>query len=349
MQEWGLLNFDKDYLFDSLFIVDYLRNSILATLVYYDIFDFPLTLLEVNKYLINPGRLVKDPALGTISLSQTAENLESMVNNGSVGLKNGFYFLSGRDSLYELRIEREKIAAQKWKKFLRIAKWFQVVPYLRAVLASGSLAINNTGHESDFDVLSVVKSGRLYTCRLLLSLVASVFGARRTRYERSAPDKFCFNHYVADRNMNIKHESLFNAQTYVNLKPVLVANGIFSRFYAENIWLNKYVYNFKPAEEFVLRKVSRNFLLSLVGRTGEFVLNSSLGDKFENWIKKFQQKRIKNNPATYERGGRVIFNDSELEFHPRSFESVAIDKYNKKLKQLGIIPNIEEKDSGLNA
>ena len=326
-----------------------LRNSILATLIYYDILDFPLTLFEVNKYLINPNRLSGNPILEIISLGQVADELDKLVNGGFVGSKNGFYFLPGRDALYELRIEREKIAAQKWKKFLRIAKWFQAVPYLRAVLASGSLAINNTGHESDFDVLSVAKSGRLYTCRIFLCLAASLFRARRTRYERSAPDKFCFNHYITDGNLNIKHESLYNAQTYANLKPILVDNGIFSRFYVENIWLNKYLYNFKPAEEFVLRKVSSNFFLLSIAGAGEFILNSSLGDKIENWAKRYQQKRIKNNPSTYEPGGRIVFNDNELEFHPRSFEAFAIDKYNKELKRLGIIPHAEEKDSGLTA
>ena len=63
---------------------------------------------------------------------------------------------------------------------------------------------------------------------------------------------------------------------------------------------------------------------------------------------KYQQKRIKNNPTTYESGGRVVFSDNELEFHPRSFEAFAIDKYNKKLKQLGTITYAEERDSGLN-
>src|SRR3990167_454351 len=155
-------------------IATYLHNSILATLIYYDILDFPLTLFEVNKYLINPNRLSGNPILEIISLGQVADELDKLVNGGFVGSKNGFYFLPGRDALYELRIEREKIAAQKWKKFLRIAKWFQAVPYLRAILASGSLAINNTGHESDFDVLSVTKSGRLYTCRILLSFAASL-------------------------------------------------------------------------------------------------------------------------------------------------------------------------------
>ncbi|MEK7076208.1 MAG: hypothetical protein AAB941_00895, partial [Patescibacteria group bacterium] len=147
-----------------------LRNSILATLIYYDILDFSLTLFEVNKYLINPERiregpqrasdsyginperLSKNSVLGMISLGLVAEDLEGLIASGQIGSKNGFYFLRGKDVLYDLRIEREKIAAQKWKKFLKIAKWFQAVPYLRAIFVSGSLAINNTAHESDFDV-----------------------------------------------------------------------------------------------------------------------------------------------------------------------------------------------------
>ena len=335
--------------------MSFLHNPILATLVYYDIFDFPLTMLEVHKYLINLGRLSQTVFTSLtckyksdlFKVSDIAVELDSMIKAGVIGHKNGFYFLSGRDGLYELRIEREKISAQKWKKFLRIAKWFQAVPYLRAILASGSLAINNTDKESDFDVLSVAKSGRLYTCRIFLCLVASLFWARRTRSDIIAPDKFCFNHYVTDKNMNIRHESLYNAQTYANLKPVLVADGIFNRFYVENVWLKKYIHNFISADKFILRSVVSSPMLTGIGRFGEFILNSPLGDKIEDWAKKYQQKRIRENPVTYEPGGRVVFNDNELEFHPQSFETFAIDKYNRGLKQLGIIPLCEEKDSGL--
>lgn len=371
------------------------RNSILATIVYYDIFDFPLTMFEVHKYLINPVRLgfsrsdlgtslsrsrlsgrcfsppwelcrsdLKELDLGI--MGQVQEGLDGLVIVGAIGSKNGFYFLPGRDGLYELRKKREKISAQKWKKFLRIAKWFQAVPYLRAIFASGSLAINNTDKGSDFDVLSVVRSGRLYTCRIFLCLVASVFGARRTRYEKIAPDKFCFNHYITDRDMNIKHESLFNAQTYANLKPVLASEELFNRFYSENIWLNKYLFKvqsqrFPEVEPFNFprpdlgvglkvqpQKICEVEPLKFIAKLLEFVLNSRFGDRVENWAKKYQQKRIKENPATYESGGRVVFTDNELEFHPRSFEAFAIDRYNRGLKQLGITPLIEEKDSGLN-
>ena len=295
--------------------------------------------------MINPGRLSKDFSVSAISLNDIAEDIESLAKIGSVGSKNGFYFLPGRDDLYELRIDREKIADQKWKKFLRIAKWFQVVPYLRGMLASGSMALGNTDEESDFDVLLVARSGRLYTFRIFLCLVASIFHARRTRSDLVAPDKFCFNHYITDGNLSIKHESLYNAQTYVNLKPILAKDNLVEKFYKANNWLGKYILNFdfKVQPQKICEVESFKFIAKFL----EFILNSKAGDWLEKVFKAYQQKRIKNNPVTYEPRGRVIFNNSELEFHPRSFEAFAIDKYNKKLKQLGVISYIEEKDSGL--
>jgi len=282
-----------------------------------------------------------------ISLGQILEESDSLVAKGFLGFKNGFYFLSGRDALFDLRIEREKISAQKWKKLLKIARWFQAVPYLRAILVSGSMSINNADKESDFDILSVARSGRLYTCRIFLCLVASVFRSRRTRFDLTAPDKFCFNHYITDGALNIKYESLYNAQTYIGLKPVISKDDVFNKFYEDNNWLTKYVVGPVATQDFVSRSISPSVVLSSIAKLAEILLDSFLGDKIEYWLKKYQQKRIRNNPATYESGGRVVFNDDELEFHPRSFEALAIDRYNKKLKKFGVALVAEEKDSGL--
>lgn len=324
-----------------------MRDSILATFIYYDILDFPLTLLEIQKYLINPARLkILPQPTGEISLGDIQKELEFLISGNRIGQKNGFWFLKERDILYEKRIEKEKISSAKWNKFLKIAKWFAVIPYLRGVMAGGSLAYNNTTANSDFDVLIIAKSGRLYTCRVFLSLVASFFRARRKRFDLIASDKFCFNHYLTDENLSISHESLYNAQSYANLKPVLIGGELFKRFYGDNIWINKYVYNFCPADDFVLRRIRPFPVLAVFSKITEKVLNSFWGDWLERALRYFQQKRIKINPATYESGGRVVFNESELEFHPRSFEKVLLAKYNAGLKKAGITV-LEEKDSGL--
>ncbi len=330
-----------------IFMMSFIRDAILATLVYYNILEIPLTLLEIQKYLINPARIGKlSQPVKDVSLSCIQKELDGLCSTGKTETKYGFYFLSGMGALFKKRMEKNKIAAAKWKKFLKTTKWFAAVPYLRGLVAGGSLAYNNTTPNSDFDVLTIARAGRLYTCRVFLSFVASLLRARRKRFERSAPDKFCFNHYITDGNLNIKHESLYNAQSYSNLKPVLISDELFRKFCGANIWLNKYVYNFRPAKEFVLKTISPSPILAAFAESAEAVLNSFLGDWLEAILKYFQQKRIKNNPATYESGGRVVFNDNELEFHPRSFEKILLHKYNAGLKKAGIIAQ-EEKDSGL--
>ncbi|MBI2068518.1 MAG: hypothetical protein HYT67_00190 [Candidatus Yanofskybacteria bacterium] len=326
--------------------MDSFKSAILATVVYYDILDVSLTLFEVHKFLVNPGRLSKIPIAEPITLGHIDEELQTLVKLGTIQTKNGFYFLPGRERLYDIRIGREKISAAKWKKFLKTSRWFQAVPYLRGMLASGSMALGNTDEDSDFDVLVIAASGRLYTCRVFLSLTASLFRARRKRFDKTAPDKFCFNHYITDTSLPIRHESLYNAQTYIHLKPVLIGGELFEDFYASNIWLNKYVYNFKPANMFVRRSVKPSVFLRSAAVLGEFFLNNKLGDLLEGFLKKYQQRRIRSNPVTYEKGGRVVFNGGELEFHPHSFERIVVDRYNVGLIKLGI-PGIVEKDSGL--
>lgn len=325
--------------------MDYLRTSIFATILYYDSFDFPLTLAEIFRYLVNPRRflLEKNDAI-KIKANEVVHELDSMVRVGIIGRKNGFYFLPGKDWLYGARIEKDKLANRKWKKFLRVARYLPVAPYLRAVFASGSLAANNPEPKSDFDIFVVIKSGRLYTGRLFLWFISSILGAKRGRFDVVAPDKLCFNHYVTDDNLELTHQSLYIAQSLANMKPVIVLSGLLDKFAASNRWASAYCYNFELVRNY--REVRPGKILLLFSKIGEFCLDNPLGNLAEKTLKFFQQRRIRKNPSTYESGGRIIFTDRELEFHPRSFERAVIDNYNRGLKKFGIL-SPEEKDSGL--
>lgn len=326
-----------------------LRNSILATLSYYGLFEMPLTLFEIYKYFINPGRLMKlSEGVGEVTLDGIAYELEHLVKIGLVHEYNGMYAITSEpDRWFERRIEREKIAAQKWKKLLRLGRWFQIVPYVRAMFVSGSLALSHAGPKSDFDVLVVAASGRLYTCRILLSLAASLLGARRTKDDVVAPDKFCFNHYITDTHLHIEYQSLYNAQTYINMRPIFAQGDIIASFYHQNQWLNSFVYTFRPDQVSIRRSVVESRWLGVIAYLGEWFLNSVLGDWIEMRLKTYQQGRISNNPVTYEPGGRTIFTDAQLEFHPHSAEANIIGRYNTSLRTLGIIVFKEETDSGL--
>jgi len=326
-----------------------LRNAVLATIAYYDVFDFPLTSLEIYRYLINPARLEKNlDGVGDIQLSDIRATLDDLIRVERAVEYRGFYFLSeDRILIYDKRIAKEKLATRKWKKLVRIAWWFQLIPYLKAILISGSMAMHNADEQSDFDVLAIVKNGRMYTCRIILSAVASLFSARRKRFDLVAPDKFCFNHYITDNQLEIKHESLYNAQTYVNLRPVFVRGNVFEDLYRENPWLHKYVYNFQPSFNYEKLGVQSNYLFQLFARLGEFILDTPVGFIIESIFRWYQQRRIRRNATTYAPGGRTLFDDSQLEFHPHSAERLIIERYNATISHLGTFWNYSELDSGL--
>lgn len=324
-----------------------IEDAILATLAYYDGLDYPLSAFELYRYLINPGRLKPYiESLEAITPKDVYEAIEELLGRGAIMQENGFYFLKGRAGLSALRLEREKISAQKWRRCLNRAYWLQIVPWIRGMFVSGSLALGTTSSESDFDVLVLVKSGRLYLARLFLSGIASLIGARRTRYETVAPDKFCFNHYLTTSTLNIKHESLYNAQTYAHLAPMAISPALTGRFFADNLWINKFVYNFTPHQQTIRRTVRPSGFLKGITQTVEFIGQGRIGDILESWSRRYQQKRIAANPATRAPGGRVIYTDSELEFHPHSFERVILNHYNETTRQLGVSMN-PEPDSGL--
>jgi len=324
-----------------------LKDAVLATLSYYDTLDFPLTGFEMWRYLVNPQRLVrKKTVVGEFSLADIIKELDQLKKSKTLEEQFGFYMLAGRKELVELRLEREKIAAQKWRLLRRRARWLQLTPWVRGIFVSGSMALGNTTEESDYDLLVIMKAGRLYAGRLLLSALTSLMRSRRTRYECVAPDKFCFNHYITVDHLRIEHESLYNAQTYTRLVPLIIDKKLAGQFFSANLWINKYVYNFSPWLETAHREIKESKILRAVAIGIEWVLDQTLGDYFEKPARSYQQNRIKNNPATYESGGRVVFTDSELEFHPRSFERTVLATYNALARRYSFSGS-EESDSGL--
>ena len=324
-----------------------IEHAILATLAYYDGLDYPLSSFELYRFLINPQRLQPHvQSLEQIALKDIQEGLEKLMKSGAVQEELGFYFLKGRTGLSELRLDREKIAAQKWRKCLNRAYWLQLAPWIRGMFVSGSLGLGTVNDSSDFDILVLVEPGRLYLSRLFLSGIASLIGARRTRFESVASDKFCFNHYVTTDALHISHESLYNAQTYAHLVPMAVPPALAGEFFAENLWINKFVYNFTPHQQTTRRSVRKNKFLLGIARTVEKIFDAAFGNVLERWAREYQQKRISMNPTTHAPGGRVIYTTTELEFHPHSFEQVILARYNSTTRRLSI-SMYPEPDSGL--
>lgn len=321
-----------------------LDRSIIATLAYYGAFGWPLTLMELREKLIPAARL--GGTTRTYLTSDILERLEVLGKIGTVACEHGLYHVvPAPEDFGDRRIAQEKIWAQKWKRMLHRARWLQVVPFVRAVCASGSLAVGNMSEKSDWDVFVVARAGRLYTARIGLLAVAWLMRALRTKNNPDTKDKFCFNHYVATAGLPIRHRSMYVAHGLAALVPVYDPSFYIQRLWQANQWIGDYV-SHSAGAAYARRTLRPSRVLGLVRICGEAILRTPLGWVLERSMSAWQRRRIAREPATYAVGGRVVANEREIEFHPRSFETVALARYNAVLERFGM-GQYAERDSGL--
>jgi len=324
-----------------------LEKQILATIAYYDIFDYPLTSNEIFSYLIiDKGRDHENK----YSLGDVLESLEkSEILKVKLDVKYGFYFLTGRVEIVMKRLERKKIADQKWKKARKIFWIMQIIPFLKGIFISGSLALGNSRQDSDIDLIIVAKNGRIWIVRTLVTVLTSILFVKR--HGKVTRDMICLNHYITDESLKIPFESLYNAQSYihlVNLYRHTEDDNLFRKFQIENEWIGKYIENYKGLELGSARSIKRSLLLSSVSLFFSLFFSNTLGNMLEKKLSEIQSMRIKNDPLCKKPGGRITIGDDQLEFHPDSHERFVIPEFNLRMERMGFSEFAGQKDSGLN-
>ncbi len=218
-----------------------LEKNILATLAYYDVMDYPMTSFEIHKYFTNFNQ---QPAVGggEPGLLEIINGLESEKLKKFIEEYRGFYFLKGRKALVEQRLERNKIAESKFKILLKTVRWLRFVPYVRMIAVTGRLAMKNTEPESDLDILVVLKYGKIFTGRTLVTLAVHLLGRRR--YGKKITNRICLNYFITAKSLEINLKDAFSASEYSFIFP-LFGFDVFQKFQQANGWIKNYKPNYR--------------------------------------------------------------------------------------------------------
>lgn len=303
-----------------------LENSILQTIVYFDVLSRPLKEKEILWNLRSTTEIISRERLLNIAISDIIKKSSYLQKN--IEYKDGFFFLKGRGELIKERKKREKISKQNWQKLKKITPKINGTPFLKGVFVSGSLAINNSNEKSDIDLMIIAKRGRIFTVRFFLTLFLSMIGERRT--PKKIAGKVCLNHYLSENALRVDFPSIYNAYTYLHLKPIILREDIFNRFRKAQDWMKDYLLfwdkTFKPP--FQVEKKSKTAQLL------EKTLSGRLGDRIEKHLKNIQLKRKEKNYPQGVKNGRVILNNDLIELHPDSSEEKILKEYQKRLKEL---------------
>ena len=209
------------------------------------------------------------------------------------------------------RRTQDVLLDKKWKKFLSRSRVFQYLPFVEGVFGAGSMSLGNVHKGSDFDVLIVAKTDRIFTTRFVAMLVLGILGFRRAGigHRGSVSDKICLNHFVTEKTMylDMPHNFYWH-ELYYNLVPVYGSKKIINNFFKTNDWIGErpYLSDRRLNSKNTFAKV---FL--------ESMLSGPLGNYLEKILKNFQLQRINDNLSKkigYR--ARMKFTDYELEFHP---------------------------------
>ena len=208
-----------------------LRQSLHATLTYFDLFDHPLTLMELARYRYSfPDDVGASPSLSDIA---------TVLGNMGAESHDGFWFLAGRGATVGIREKRYRLAESKFRKARRVAGLMRLLPSVRLVAVCNSLAIANAGEESDIDLFVVVRRGTIWITRLLVVGALAVLGLRPSA--RTSADKVCMSFFVSEERLSLADVALRPDDTYLrywiaSLAPLYDAGGVMDAFLAANRW-----------------------------------------------------------------------------------------------------------------
>jgi predicted nucleotidyltransferase len=194
----------------------------ISSLIYHDIFDYPLAPLELIKW--------------TAGKEIGFKNIENI----KISTKNGFLFLNGKEGSTLKRLMRKRISKRKIEKAKKAAKILSFLPTIKMVAVTGALAMNNANEDSDIDFLMITKKGSLWTTRLFAMALLKAFGIPRRKYgERSTRDKLCLNIWLDESDLAWSKSSrdIYTAHEISQVIPLANKEQAYERFLSKNTWI----------------------------------------------------------------------------------------------------------------
>lgn len=320
-----------------MFNINYIELFILNTIIYFDLFDFPLTEQEIFQYLYTGGMEGGNYSLLEVAeCLQTSENLKKIITPAARG---GFYCLKNREEIIKIRLERYNIAAQKYKLALRAIRIFKFLPFLKLAAVCNSLSYFNARKESDIDLFIIASQGRLWLTRLVLIFIITILGLRPPR--EKAKDKICLSFYVAEDHLDLSDAKMGANDIYFNfwlatLQPVYLREDYFAKLISTNAWLKKYFPNWLPKQTGYRLRVEDSILNKAIYESKEYFLQGKMGDWVEAKTKAWQLKKMapKKKDIAVLHDTRVIISDNMLKFHANDRRLEYLEKFEKKRKEL---------------
>lgn len=290
------------------------EEHVLKTLLYFDIFNYPLNAAEVFSFL----------AVKENSVHAATKCLDRLVERKHVFRFGDLYSLHADEKNIRRRL-KGNTEAEKWLKIAqKQAGFIGKFPFVRAVMASGSLSKGYMDEKSDLDFFIVTAPGRLWIARTLLVIYKRVFRANSHK-------QFCVNYFVDAEHLEIEEKNIFTATELVTLIPLYNAHG-YQNVMDSNSWVKRFFPNFERRKPRIsikenspaLRKLYELLFFPVSGWLDNFFMYISL----KRWIRLYGRQYSREDFDIAFKTRRHVSKN-----HPNHYQKKVLQRYQRKVTE----------------
>ncbi|GHN00389.1 hypothetical protein WSM22_18780 [Cytophagales bacterium WSM2-2] len=295
------------------------RKHLLRSVLYFDIFNYPLTAKEIASFSNLPTNISIQALLDELVTSRTLFQLGE------------FYSIQNNPALNERRVKGNALAKQKMEQAKKYSGIISAFPFVRAVMLSGSISKNYMDEKSDIDYFIITAPKRLWVVRTAMAFFRRVFLLNSHK-------NFCTNYFLDTENLTIPDQNIFTTVELLTLKPMYGTQCIES-FHRANPWTNEFLPNVKPDTAAVLTDGS------VLKNIFEKILSLNIFDSLDRWLLRITIRRwkAKHGSALSEEDFKVAFRSTNgiSRSHPQFFQKRVMDRFDQKIQSFEVRHGID--------
>ncbi|HEY2720170.1 MAG TPA: hypothetical protein VGI82_00505 [Chitinophagaceae bacterium] len=290
--------------------------TILKTLAYFDIFDYPLTELEIKNF---GGHFLDENEFRSV--------IRKLIFVKAIFRISEFYSLRDDLSMAKKRAEGNRRAQELIPRAIQIGAFLYKFPYIKAVAISGSLSKNYADAKADIDFFIIARSNRLWIARTFLHLFKKItFLYGRQHF-------YCMNYFIDEKALKIRDQNIYSAMEVVTLLPA-AGPDVLREFFRVNGWTKDWLPCYEPS--YAMIGTQKNYQ---VKTWIENFFNHQRGDKLDNFLFKWTRRRWQKKESQGRRNlkGKIMnlvtgkhFSKSD----PEAFQEKIVKMYQTKVDQL---------------
>ena len=294
-----------------------LEQAILKTILYGDVFQFPMTSIEIHRFLIHARPISYEDIERTLR--------QSTVLKRYLIERDRYYALKERVDDIATRQTREQVTQQVWDTAWGYGRILAYLPFVRMVAITGALAMRNPFDEhDDFDYIIITKAGRVWLAR--------AFSILLVRFAKLRGVIICPNYVLAEDKLPQTRRDLYIAHELAQMVPIHGAE-LHHQLLNSNPWAISYLANTDTG----VRETKR---LGLLGRgakgLAEFVLSGFIGNKLEAWEYRRKRQRFQTQMEP-EQAGAAEIDAQQVKGHFNDHGSSVVQQYQRRLVTYGLM------------